>query len=175
MERLTKRFPLYATAIKLYPKPYGEQMLQTLADMPDNAPDKARRAGIWARLVFDFPFTVIGQQLSYAGGVMTHEMPKYVKRNAIIGGAMLVPFVLSLTAHVIYQTFYGRSPYNSWLWSTAVLKIWVLWLPIAAAALTLAVFLARQAKAEHISLLKALFDIHHDWPLIGVLWPDYLS
>lgn len=175
MSNLAKRFSLYSKLVGLYPAPYreryGEQMLQTLADMLDNAPTKLQQARIWTRLVVDFPLSLAHQQTIYLGGIMIHETPKYVRRNALIGATMLVPFASALIANSADKAINNRTLFHSWLWSMPTLAIWVLWLPLVAAAIalaTLGIFLLQRSKAQHISLVKAAFDIQHNWPLLAV-------
>lgn len=175
MSDLSKRFPRYSKLVALYPaaykQKYGDQMLQTLADMLDHAPTKTQRIGVWARLSADFPPSIAHQQFSYIGGIMTNEMPNYVRRNAAIGAAMLVPFMLALVANSVDRIVDHHALYHSWLWSMPLLAVWVLWLPMLAAVIalaTLSVFLVRQSKARRISWLKVLFDIRHNWPLLAI-------
>lgn len=173
MNNLNKRFPRYSKLLKAYPKPYreqyGHQMLQTLADMLDDTLSQNRRLAVWVRTAADLPVSVARQQLNYAGGIMAHEMPNYVKRNALASTVLLVPFILALIANGADKVINNRTLYNSWLWHMPVLAIWVLWLPLAAAMIALAsltVFLARQSKSEHTTWFRPLFNLARNWPLI---------
>jgi hypothetical protein len=170
---LNRRFPHYRKLLQLYPanyrKRYGDQMLQTLADMLDDAPTRAQKLTVWSRVAFDTPVSVAKQQLIYTGEVMDHEMPSYIKRNAIISAALLVPFMLALIANSADQLANGSTLYYSWLWRMPVLGIWVLYLPLAAAVIafvSLAIFLKR---TKHRNWLRAVLDIRHDWPVVIVL------
>ncbi len=175
MNRLQKRFPKYSTMLRLYPKNYrenyGKQMLQTLADMLDDAASRRERIHIWARTAIDFPVTATGQNIRYLGGIMAHETPKYVWRNGLIGGVMLLPFFAALIANLADETVNHHTLFNSWLWSMPVLSIWVLWLPLTAAILgllSLLVFLRHQTKSKHESSIEALFDFRYNWPIVLV-------
>lgn len=173
MDNLKKRFPRYSKLLYLYPagyrREYGEQMLQTLADMLDDR-ERSQQA-VWAALSFDFSFSVIKQQLSYTGATMAHETPIYVKRNALIGASLLVPFFLALIANGLDKAISNRTLYNSWLWHMPVLAVWVLWMPAAAAIIALAsllAFLHQRAGAEHTRWYARLFSLRHNWPILLV-------
>lgn len=176
MAELKKRFPVYARLLRLYPPAYraayGTQMLQTLADMLDDSPGATRHAAIWCRLAVDFPASVAQQQIHYVGGIMAHETPRYIKRNALVGAVLLVPFMLALLANSLDTLTHGQQLYNSWLWRTPVLALWVLWLPLAAAVLTLLslVTFMIQSRAQYQSGEKRgiLADIGVSWPLLAV-------
>lgn len=143
-------------------------MLQTLADMLDNAESNSEKLHIWTRLILDYPVTVTAQNVHYLGGIMAHESPKYVWRNGLIGGAMLLPFFVAVTANSVAELVNHHTLYSSWLWSMPVLGIWIVWLPLAAAILcltSLLAFMPHQMKAKHAGSLKALLDIRYNWPL----------
>ena len=171
MGDLEQRFPFYDKLLRLYPKPYreqyGAQMLQTLADMLDAEPE--HKTSIWFRAIVELPFSLTKQQLLYAGGIMTHQMPHYVKRNAVVSAALLVPFALALIANGLDTLLRNHTLYHSWLWQMPILTIWVLWLPILAALLALVsllIFFRERSQQERYSF-KQLFDIHHTWPLLA--------
>jgi hypothetical protein len=171
MSRLEKRFPRYSKLLRLYPEPYrknySEQILQTLADMLDNTASKSEKLRIWVRLAIDFPATATIQNVSYLGGIMAHETPKFVWRNGLIGGMMLLPFCAALLANSVDQLVNNHSLYGTWLWKMPLLSIWVLWLPLIAAILgisSLLVFLHHQRKAQ-INPINALLDFRYNWPL----------
>lgn len=173
MNRLSKRFPIYSKLLRLYPAPYrevyGEQMLQTLADMLD---DKSRKqSAVWLRAVVDFPFSMAKQQLLYSGGIMKNDMPRFVKWNAVVGGVLLLPFASAVVANGLNEAIYGHTLYQSWLWHMPVLAIWVLWLPLVAAGLaliSLVIFLRQRSKVAHASWWKVLLDWRRNWPLLVV-------
>lgn len=173
MDSLKKRFPRYSKLLSLYPagykREYGEQMLQTLADMLDD--EQRRPAAVWVQLAVDFPFSVIKQQASYTGATMTHDMPRFAKRNAAFGAALLLPFILALLANGLDTAINSRTLYNSWLWRVPVLNIWALWLPLTGALFVLASFIAllrQRGKASRTSWFRQIFDVRHNWPLLIV-------
>jgi hypothetical protein len=168
---LRQRFPAYSRITGLYPavyrREYRQQMLQTLADMLDNAPSRGQRARIWLRTIADVPPSLARQHIHNIGGIMAAEMPSYIKRNSIAGGVMLLPFFMLLTVSSVVP----QHLYESWFWHSSVLWVWLVILPAAAMLLTLATFaywaFARR-KRTHISLLRSLFDVSHNWPVLAV-------
>lgn len=170
MSELSKRFPRYSKLLRLYPgvyrAQYGEQMLQTLADMLDDAPGKKQKLTIWARTSLDLALSLGKQQLSYAGAVMTSETPNYVKRNALAGAMLLVPFVLVLLANATDKVLHNHTLYNSWLWSQTVLTIWVLVLPALALLLSFVTFVVWTKQRN--DFWHSLIDIRHNWPMLLV-------
>lgn len=169
MNVLNKRFPHYSKLLALYPaayrKKYGEQMLQTLADMLDDASSPASRAAIWTRTVLDLPISLIHQQLSYASHAFAQETPSYVKRNALIAALLLVPFFVivvanDLTAHGLYRT---------WLWHDHVLFAWIVALPALALGISLVTFIGWLVQNRRKqSFWRNVLDVRHSWPLLVV-------
>jgi hypothetical protein len=164
MAGLDKRFPYYRKLLRLYPEPYrkaySEQMLQTLADMLDDTPGRTQRMGIWVDLVFDFPTSLANQQLKYAGGIMTHETPSYVRRNAIIGAALLAPFFIVIASNILSNHHVASSTaWNRFFFALIVI------LPGLAFLLNVATFLA-WATHRKIPFWKSLFDFYHNWPTL---------
>jgi hypothetical protein len=164
-----KRFPKYSKLLYLYPtsyrKQYSEQMLQTLADMLDDAPQ--RKATIWTRAVLDLPVSAIHQQLSYTGAAMTHGTPKYVKNSVFVGAALLIPFFILVVAHSLDS----RMQYSVW-WHFHVLFTFFVLLPSIAFLLSLVAlisWLVERHKQEKKSWLTELLDIRRNWHLMAVL------
>lgn len=100
MDKLNKQFPVYSKVLKLYPKnyqkEYGKQILQTTADMLDNAPGTASKLAVWARIAVDVPINIAKQQLEYSGGSYMSQTPAYIKRNSLISCMLLIPFLRHL-------------------------------------------------------------------------------
>ncbi|HEY8998775.1 MAG TPA: hypothetical protein VIM53_00470 [Candidatus Saccharimonadales bacterium] len=166
MKNLARRFPVYNKALKLYPlvyqQRYAEQMLQTLADMLDDAPTPSAKIGVWMRAIADLPLSISQQQLHYANEAFTHETAHFVKRNTIISGFLFLPFFLLVvindaTAHGLYRT---------WFWSFDVLLTWILLLPAAGFLLsttTLLVWLAQNHRERQRTWIEGLRDVRHNW------------
>lgn len=170
MSELKTRFPRYSKLLKLYPASYrmqySEQMLQTLADMLDDAQGTRQKVTVWTRTVLDLPVSLSKQQLIYAGEIMAHETPGYVKHNSMLGALLLVPFVLALLANGSDKVLHNNTLYHSWLWSLPVLTIWVLVLPSLAALLSLTTFTV-WAK-QRPNFWRSLIDFRHNWPMLLV-------
>src|SRR5580700_1435846 len=103
MDSLSKRFPVYSKIIKLYPnkyhKQYGQQILQTTADMLDSKPNSISKCLVWLKVVLDLPINITKQQLQYSGGIYMKDTPSYIKISSIVSGLLLVPFILALGAN----------------------------------------------------------------------------
>lgn len=168
MDSLKHRFPRYSKLLLLYPADYraeyGEQMLQTLADMLDD-PKHGKTA--WARTILDFPLSVIKQQLSYSGEDMTNTMPVYIKRNALLGAWFVAPFFV----FVILNALMHDRLRDSWVWHTQALFIWLILLPGLAAIFNLAALLrwtnTRRRETKN-SAWKTLTDFRLNWPALGM-------
>lgn len=171
MTSLKSRFPIYSRCLRLYPaeyrKRYEQELLQTTADMLDDAPSRITRIGIWSRVLVDLPLNVLKQQVSYAGGVMHDEMPHFVKRNGLIAGIMLLPFFTALCANGLDKVLNNHTLFNSWLWHTPVLGIWVIYLPTLAlllAGTTYLIYIFKNPTKQ--PLIKRILDIAHSWPIL---------
>ena len=165
---VNKRFPMYRKLLYLYPAAYrtqyGEQMLQTLADMLDDAP--GHRAAIWTVALLDLPLSALQQQIIYTGATMTHDTPKYVKTSSLIGAALLVPFFVLITAHSIDSALQ-----YSVLWHYHVLFTFFAIFPATAFLLTIIAFISwivERHEKEKKSWLRELLDIRRNWPLLAV-------
>ncbi len=165
MKQLGERFPIYSKVIKLYPasyqKRYGEQMLQTLADMLDDAPSPARRGIVWARTVLDLPISLAQQQVHYAGDALHDETPYFVKRNAVVSLALFAPFV----AIVVINDVTAHGLYHTWLWSVDVLMAWIVVLPALGFLLSASTLLVWLAKNHKRGIVRNLSDVRHNWPM----------
>lgn len=163
---LPRRFPVYSKVLKLYPaayqQRYSEQMLQTLADMLDDAPSPLRRGVVWLRTIADLPMSLAQQQVHYAGDVLAHETPHFVKRNAFVSLAFFVPFITI----VVVNDATAHGLYGTWLWNFGVLMTWIIVLPafgFVLSAATLLVWLLYYRKERGV--LRSLLDVRHNWPM----------
>lgn len=178
MSDLSNRFPLYSKLLAFYPKEYreqyGEQLLQTTADMLDEVNIPGSKLAIWTRVAIDLPFNIFQTQVQYAGGTMWNETPHYIKRNSLIGMVMLLPFMAALIANSLDKIINNHTLYASWLWKLPILRFWVLWLPEASFAFvagTYIYFLAERNKSQQTNLIKRIGDIKRSWPIVvpGIL------
>ena len=163
MGRLANRFPVYSKLLHLYParyrQAYGEQTLQTLADMLDD-PDRSRFS-VWSRAALDFPLSVCKQQLAYSHAIMKQEMPAYMKRSAALGAILLLPFFMLITINSLVRP--GLPSTTPWKLFFLVLLIGF---PAIACLLNIAALLhwARERRqTSKISLRRSLVDLHHTW------------
>jgi len=170
MKDLIKRFPRYSKLLYLYPvsyrEQYGEQMLQTLADMLDDP--QQSRASTWVRISLDFPLSVVKQQVTYTGEAMATTMPSYIKRNAVLGAWLVAPFFL----FIILNGILGDRLYHSWFWHTRVLFIWLIVLPSLAVLFNLVSWLRwvqsrrRETKKGTVAILA---DVRRSWPALAMV------
>lgn len=167
MDRLSKRFPRYSKLLHLYPaayrKEYGEQMLQTLADMLDD-PEKSHTA-TWIRTSLDLPFSALKQQITYTGEAMANTTPSYIKRNALLGAWLVAPFFIFVALNSIMH----NRLQNSWMWHAKALFIWLIILPGLAAIFNLLALLHWVQSRRHTTKTtawQALADIRHNWPVL---------
>lgn len=166
---LNKRFPKYAKLLHLYPaayrRQYSEQVLQTLADMLDDAPKE--KAAIWTRTMLDLPLSAMNQQLRYTGAAMTHDTPNYVKISALIGAILLIPFFALVIAHSL-----DANMQYSVFWHFRVIFTFFVLLPSVAFLLTLIAltsWLIERHRQEKKSWTSGLLDIRRNWYLLIVL------
>jgi hypothetical protein len=178
MSDLEKRFPIYSKVIKLYPlayrKRFGDEVMQTTADLLDEVPSLPGRLAIWAHLAVDIPLTIAKQQLHYAGGIIHTETPRYIKRNSLFSGILLIPFFTALLANGLDKVINGQTLYRSWLWRMPFLGLWVLWLPEIAFLIFITSYLVYvcSPSAKRVgSWHGRLADRKHLWPIMvpGVL------
>lgn len=172
MEQL-RHSSIYRKLLWLYPRPYrgqyGPQMIQTLDDMLAAAPTGKERRRVLVRAALDLPVSITHQQLSHIGDIMVHETPRYVKRNTIIAGVLLLPFIAALTANGLDKVIHHQTLYQSWLWHSPVLALWVLWLPTVAMAVALGsllVYVAQRYRSAR-SRADAVTELTRTWPLVA--------
>jgi hypothetical protein len=172
MSDLEKRFPMYSRLLKLYPmeyrKKYNDQILQTTADMLDDAPSRRTRLVIWTRLAIDLPMNLGRQQFQYVGGFMLKESPMYIKRNSLIAGVLLIPFIVALLANGLDRLINNHTLYNSWLWKSSVVGFWAMWLPLLAFLIALVSYLrfvSKETKNKHTTWFRRLMNFKSSWPI----------
>lgn len=169
MKAVKHRFPIYSQLTRLYPTPYrneyGEQMLQTLADMLDD-PDRARFS-VWARTIVDFPFSVVKQQIIYTGEILATETPSYITRTALSGSGLVAPFFILLSLNGMLH----NRLQHSWVWNTTVLFIWLILLPTLAALLALISFIRWAGESHRTTkqnIWKLLLSFRKNWPILSL-------
>jgi hypothetical protein len=175
MKDLNKRFPVYSKFLKLYPvayrKRYEQEMLQTTADMLDDAPSRSTKIAIWSKLAIDLPVNVSKQQLQYAGGIMHNSIPNYVKRNSLISAALLLPFFGAIAANGIDKLINNSNLYHSWLWHNPTIMLWVFYLPILAFLISFvsySLLIFKGTNKSKVWFKRAIDNTLHSWPMLTV-------
>jgi lysylphosphatidylglycerol synthetase-like protein (DUF2156 family) len=160
--------PAYRRLVRLYPASYrhryGQRMVDTLEDMLQAAPSATGRTTIGLRLLAETPLSIGRQHLSMIGATMSHDMPEYIKRNAVLSSILLVPFFVLIALTIIAHPYLGGAPLQA-----KVIYFLVVILPLLALVLsvaTLASWVEQQA-ASGRRVLASLFDLRRNWPLIG--------
>ncbi len=168
MGKLEDRFPRYSKLLNLYPQVYKDryahEMLQTMADMLDEP--NANKFAIWVWTSVDLLLSITKQQVQYAGGIFMNETPKYLNVTGAISGLLVMPFIAALVANSLDRVINNHTLYHSWVWSTPVIKFWVLYLPITALFIAAVSYLVYFIRQKRTPLLKRLLDIKHSWPII---------
>lgn len=174
MNSLRYRFPIYSRLLRLYPKTYRQryeqEILQTTADMLDDAPARSSRLGIWSSLTVDLILNIARQNFAYAGGSMSSYTPNYIKRNGMISAVLLLPFFGAITANGLDKLINNTTLDNSWMWHRPALILWGFYLPTAAFIISLisyAVFVI-SGEDKNRGWFKRTFDVLHSWPVIIV-------
>jgi hypothetical protein len=170
MNNLTKRFPHYSRLLQLYPptyrQKYGNQMLQTLADMLDDRSNA--RTAVWARTVLDFPFSLVKQNALSMGSIMAHETPDYVKRSSLTGALLVTPFFV----FIVLNSAGSHGLQNSWFWHPWVIATWLIFMPAVAFLICCSAFLrwsVERCRQKHVSSWHSLLDWRRNWPMAGII------
>jgi len=108
-----QRFKVYAKLLYLYPssyrKQYGQQLLQTIADMVDDAPSTQERLTVWLRISLDLPVAVCKEHFQVIGDFMYARNKHQVNRNTIVSGALLLlPVILVAINRMLMLSGPGR-------------------------------------------------------------------
>jgi hypothetical protein len=166
---MAKRFPLYQRLLRLYPasyrKKYADQMLQTLGDMLDDQPSKAARVLVWSRVITELPLSIAGQNIITLGGTMS-TTPQFVKRNTILGSALIVPFFVTVIVNSFSQQVFSSG--STWHYPAMAS---VVYLPVIATLLLLGTFMSwlyQKKKRDNIGFWRSLLDVKHNWLMLVV-------
>ncbi len=108
-----QRFKVYAKLLYLYPsgyrKQYGEQLLQTVADMVDDAPSTYERFIVWLRIGLDLPVTACKEHFQIIGDFMYAKNNHQINRNTFISGVLiLLPVILVAINRMLMLSGPGR-------------------------------------------------------------------
>ncbi|HEV2412613.1 MAG TPA: hypothetical protein VGS28_02285 [Candidatus Saccharimonadales bacterium] len=145
MSNLKKRFPLYAQALRLYPRPYRlryeDEMLRTTADMVDGVKTRRGQVALWLHILADQSVNITKQNIQYTGGEM-NQTPPFITRSSLLAGLLLLPFFGALLANALDKVINDHTLYTSWLWHWPYIGLWVLYLPLVALALCVVSYLS---------------------------------
>lgn len=134
-----QRFKVYARLLRLYPasyrKRYGKQLLQTIADMVDDAPSVPEKLNVWLRISLDFSLTVCREHFQVIGDRMNAKKQYNVGRNTVVSvGLFLLPIIMLTVNRMLMLSGPGRGiPTYYLVIATAIFPI----LAIALAGFTL--------------------------------------
>lgn len=135
---MPKRYPLYELSLRLYPKQfqrrYSRQMVQTMADMLENQPNKTARGLLWIRTGLNLAYTIVQENITNLGEnnvnkpTLTKPLFTY-KRLSIVLAAIILLMVGALhtriqanIAPVLAKPFYMKSVKTTMLDQSAALK-----------------------------------------------------
>jgi hypothetical protein len=109
-----QRFKVYSRLLSLYPtsyrKHYGEQLLQTIADMVDDAPSAPEKFNVWLRISLDFPITVCREHIQVIGDRMNAKKQYNVGRNTLVStGLFLLPIIILTVNRMLMISGPGRN------------------------------------------------------------------
>ena len=174
MNDLEKRFPRYSKILGLYPnsykKEYGQQIMQTTADMLDHAKTDRQKIAIWSKVALDLPLNISKQQLQLVGGTYMKETPNYIKIMGILTGVLVLPFFAAIIANGLDKLLNNHTLYNSWVWRYDYIRLWVLVLPAIAATLaifSLLYYVIHSPTKSSGNKFKLVFDLKHNWPIMA--------
>ncbi|MDB5175243.1 MAG: hypothetical protein JWM81_101 [Candidatus Saccharibacteria bacterium] len=160
----------YRKLITLFPKSYrgeyGEQMVQTLADMLADQPSRLGRVTVWLRAASDLLRSLLQQNYAVVGHAYANTTPEYVRRNTQVSLLLLLPFIIVIIMNELRPDALPQSRL-----SVDILQFLVAGLPALAfiiCAATLSVWVLAQHRQQRTSLLRSLQDVSHNWPLIAI-------
>jgi hypothetical protein len=162
---MAKRFPMYERMLRLYPEAYREryaaQMLQTLEDMIDDQPTRFARLAIRLRAIAELPCSIAQQRILVIGGIMHHQTPHYLKRDALIGAILIVPFFITIASGILQN----QPVMDNHAWA-AFFTVLIIVLPAIAFVLNSISFMrwsVHESRQRKTSLWKHIFDFAHSW------------
>jgi len=155
-----QRFKVYAKLLYVYPsgyrKQYGQQLLQTVADMVDDAPSTYERFIVWLRIGLDLPATVCKEHFQVIGGFMYAKNSHQINRNTLVSGALfLLPVILLTINHMLILSGPGRGlPAHPFIVATTIFPV----LAVGLSSFTLYTLLRSDKKLRTNNLRRS-------WPL----------
>lgn len=96
--------PLYRLSLHLYPKSYqreyGDQMVQTLEDLLEEATTSLDRTAVWLRVIAETPLSVIRENVNNIGEGNVSKFMKISNKRLVIGGVSLAILVMGFAIGV---------------------------------------------------------------------------
>ncbi|MDB5166464.1 MAG: hypothetical protein JWM37_536 [Candidatus Saccharibacteria bacterium] len=151
---------------KSYQKDYAGEMVRTLEDMLHEEPKITKRARIWTTAFAELPIYVVKLNAAVLGRSYALDTPDYVKRNAAVSIACVVPFLALLSINELDPSVLPTAP--RW---TDTYQFLAIGLPVLAfllcAATVMRWFFVRRMSGTRSSN-NTLVDIKHNWPVVLV-------
>lgn len=167
---MANRYRIYRSLLKLYPtqyrQRYGAQMQQTLDDMLGDQPNGAARLLVWLRAYADLATNIPQQNLTMIGGSLMQKTPPYIRNNALIGTALIVPFWVLVFSGLLQKQWFAGS--GQWM---ALAVICLLILPAIAVLLNIvsyAKWLAIRDDKTNRTVIRRMLDVRRTYPTICV-------
>lgn len=168
MGQLKRDRPLVRGWLRLFPaeyrRRYGDETLQTLADMLNEAGTPAARRSVWVRVTRDLVTFLPREYAKQLGDIMTNETPTYVQRAQLISLILLAPFVVI----VLINSWANHALDNGWLWHVPVLATWLIVMPGLAVVLALGALVAWIGHDHQGGVWRSLFHRRQTWLLLAI-------
>ena len=134
MSKLRRELRAYSLLLRLYPRShrykYGQQMLQMVEDMLDDAPSTARKASVWTRIIADLPLSVCKEHLESLGENMQTQSNSRIKFGtmaallaAVIGAGFPIVNKIIVAVGATDSSFHFPTPLDGFLLPTIALLI----------------------------------------------------
>ncbi|MFI5240441.1 MAG: hypothetical protein ACHQUB_01910 [Candidatus Saccharimonadia bacterium] len=167
-----KKLKTYSKLTELYPKEFKESyqqpLIATTEDMIEGAKSSKQAKKLLRASYLDLPISIASEHFKVMENILMHKTPLYIKRNGLIAGLLLLPFVAALLANSVDKVLYNHTLYHSWLWSFPYLRLWVVYFPTLALIITgisFVTYLAQERSKQQTSLVKLFFDVRQNWPI----------
>lgn len=146
---------VYSLLLRLYPRShrgkFGQQMLQTVEDMLDDAPSTVEQLSVWARIIADLPLSVCKEHLESLGENMQTQSNNRIKFGtiaallaAVIGAGFPIGNKIIVAVGTAGSSFRFPTPLDGFLLPTIALLI---------AGITLLAF-RTSSRPKHVSVRR---------------------
>jgi len=121
---------------------------------------------IWLQAYTDLLTSIPKQNVTAIGGTFVDETPHYIRNNAVIGAALIVPFFAFVLSGLLQTKWFMNNAASTGISITCLLV-----LPILALILSVVSYvrwvLTKDAKS-HETILKKVLVVRHMYPLMLV-------